>query len=204
MVNSELGAINRSIVAAEHPELLELIIKAKGGNQIAFSSLLDRFWPEVYHFQLKRTQNENDAEDICIRTFAKAFEKIASYDPKYTFSTWLITISKNLHVDFIRKRRRNVLEGTAPQGADLMKMILDESPSAEDQLIIDQNLKTLLRHLKSLKPAYRQVIDLRYFQEMSYSDIAQELGEPVNTVKVKLLRARKLLAALISEASNDN
>jgi RNA polymerase sigma-70 factor (ECF subfamily) len=191
-------------VAAENLELLDLIGKAKGGNQIAFSTLLDKFWPEVYHFQLKRTLNENDAEDICIRTFSRAFEKIDSYDPKYTFSTWLITISKNLHVDFIRKRKRNVLEGSGQQGADLMKDILDESPSAEDQLITDQNLKTLLRHLKNLKPAYRQVIDLRYFQEMSYSDIARELGEPINTVKVKLLRAKKLLAALISEASNDN
>ena len=83
-------------------------------------------------------------------------------------------------------------------------MILDETPSAEDQLIIEQNLKTLLRFLKKLKPAYREVIDLRYFQEQSHAEIAEQLGEPVNNVKVKLLRAKKLLAGLIAEASESN
>ena len=171
---------------------------------MAFSQLLDRYWHEVYHYQLKRTQNENDAEDITIQTFSRAFDKIDTYDPRYAFSTWLIAISKNLHVDLLRKRKRNVLESTENHGADAMKFILDETPSAEDQLIIEQNLKTLLRFLKRLKPAYRQVIDLRYFQEQSYAEIADQLGEPVNNVKVKLLRAKKLLAGLIAEASESS
>ena len=85
-----------------------------------------------------------------------------------------------------------------------MKLILDESPSAEDQLIIEQNLKTLLQYLKRLKPAYREIIDLRYFQEMSYAEIAAKLTEPVNTIKVKLLRAKKLLAGFIAETSGDD
>jgi RNA polymerase sigma-70 factor (ECF subfamily) len=191
-------------VAAENAYVLDIIEKAKSGNQMAFSQLLDRYWPEVYHFQLKRTQNENDAEDITIQTFSRAFEKIDSYDPAYNFSTWLITISKNLHVDLLRQRKRNLLEGSDQQGSDAMKLILDESPSAEDQLIIEQNLKTLLRFLKRLKPAYREIIDLRYFQEMSYADIATKLGEPINTIKVKLLRAKKLLAALIADPSVEN
>lgn len=191
-------------MAAENAYVLDIIEKAKSGNQMAFSQLLDRYWPEVYHFQLKRTQNENDAEDITIQTFSRAFEKIDSYDPAYNFSTWLITISKNLHVDLLRQRKRNLLEGSDQQGSDAMKLILDESPSAEDQLIIEQNLKTLLRFLKRLKPAYREIIDLRYFQEMSYADIATKLGEPINTIKVKLLRAKKLLAALIADPSVEN
>lgn len=191
-------------MAAENAQVLDVIEKARSGNQMAFSQLLDRYWPEVYHFQLKRTQNENDAEDITIQTFGRAFEKIESYDPSYNFSTWLITISKNLHVDLLRQRKRNLLEGSDQQGSDAMKLILDESPSAEDQLIIEQNLKTLLRFLKRLKPAYREIIDLRYFQEMSYADIASKLGEPINTVKVKLLRAKKLLAALIADPSVEN
>ena len=191
-------------MAAENAYVLDIIEKAKSGNQMAFSQLLDRYWPEVYHFQLKRTQNENDAEDITIQTFSRAFEKIDSYDPGYNFSTWLITISKNLHVDLLRQRKRNLLEGSDQQGSDAMKLILDEPPSAEDQLIIEQNLKTLLRFLKRLKPAYREIIDLRYFQEMSYADIATKLGEPINTIKVKLLRAKKLLAALIADPSVEN
>lgn len=191
-------------MAAENAQVLDIIEKARSGNQMAYSQLLDRFWPEVYHFQLKRTQNENDAEDITIQTFARAFEKLESYDSGYNFSTWLITISKNLHVDLLRKRKRNFLEGSDHQGSDAMKLILDESPSAEDQLIIEQNLKTLLQYLKRLKPAYREIIDLRYFQEMSYAEIAAKLTEPVNTIKVKLLRAKKLLAGFIAETSGDD
>ncbi|MDG1570763.1 sigma-70 family RNA polymerase sigma factor [Robiginitalea sp. M366] len=165
---------------------------------MAFSRLLDLYWPEVYHFQLKRTQNENDAEDITIQTFSKAFDRIGSYDPNYGFNTWLISISKNLHIDMVRKRKRNVLESSDSSQSEAVSRILDESPTAEDRIIIEQNLKTLLRYLKELKPAYRKVIDLRYFREMSYAQIAETLGEPIGNVKVKLLRAKKLLAGLIS------
>lgn len=179
--------------------LIATIEKARAGNQKAFSQLLDHFWPEVYGFQLARTQNENDAEDITIQTFARAFDKIDTYDPTYAFNTWLITISKNLHIDLLRKRRRNVLEQRENNANEAMKRVLDESPSAEDQLIIEQNLRTLLENIRKLKPTYREVIELRYFRELSYAEIAEALGEPVGNIKVKLLRARKLLAALISE-----
>ena len=134
-----------------------------------------------------------------MQTFARAFDKLDSYDPKYAFNTWLITISKNLHVDLLRKRKRSVLEQRERGTSEAMKKVLDQSPSAEDQLIIEQNLKTLLQHVKRLKPRYREVIDLRYFREMSYAEIAEYLGEPIGNVKVKLLRARKLLAGLIDQ-----
>lgn len=179
--------------------LSKTIEKAKTGSQIAFSSLLDTFWNDVYGFQLLRTKNENDAEDITIQTFSRAFDKIDTYDDSYEFKTWLITISKNLHVDLIRKRKRNVLENTDSSGSKAIREVLDDSPSAEDQLIIEQNLASLLHHIKKLKPHYKRVINLRYFNELSYADIARELGEPVNNVKVKLLRAKKLLAELIKQ-----
>ena len=165
---------------------------------MAFSLLLDSFWNEVYAFQLARTKNENDAEDITIRTFSKAFDKIDSYDESYEFKTWLITISKNLHVDLIRKRKRSLLDEMDRHG-DEVKKVLDESPSVEDQLIIDQNLANLLRDIKKLKPHYQKVINLRYFNELSYAEIAKELNEPVNNIKVKLLRAKKLLAEIIQK-----
>lgn len=173
------------------------IQKAKSGNQIAFSTLLDTFWNDVYGFQLIRTENENDAEDITIRTFSKAFDKINTYDESYEFKTWLITISKNIHVDLIRKRKRNIVENTDERNKDAIKEILDSSPSAEDQLITEQNLANLLQDIKKLKPHYQKVINLRYFNELSYTDIASELNEPINNIKVKLLRAKKLLAEII-------
>jgi len=177
--------------------LIEKINRAKAGNQIAFSSLLDTFWNYVYHFQLERTKNENDAEDITIQTFSKAFDKIKTYNDSYEFKTWLITISKNIHIDLVRKRKRNVLDRLENNSFDVVKKVLDESPTVEDQLIIEQNLATLLSHIKKLKPHYQEVINLRYFNELTYAAIAKELNEPLNNVKVKLLRAKKLLAEII-------
>jgi RNA polymerase sigma-70 factor (ECF subfamily) len=177
--------------------LKETIEKAKAGSQIAFSNLLDTFWNIVYGFQLNRTKNENDAEDITIRTFSKAFDKIHTYDDAYEFKTWLLTISKNLHVDMLRKRKRNVLASTSNGNQEVIKKVLDDAPSAEDRLITEQNLATLLSHIKKLKPHYQEVINLRYFHELSYAEIAAKLGEPVNNIKVKLLRAKKLLSEII-------
>ena len=180
------------------PDLLQQQIeKAKKGKQAAFNYLLDRYWNEVYGFQLKRTQNEYDAEDITIQTFSRAFDKIDTFDPSYTFKTWLITISKNIHVDLLRKKKASIRSRTTDEEDDKVYKIADDTPTIEDTLITEQNLAQLLRDIKKLKPHYQEVINLRYFQEMSYKEISATLQEPMNNVKVKLLRAKKLLAEVI-------
>ncbi|MCB0382269.1 MAG: sigma-70 family RNA polymerase sigma factor [Psychroserpens sp.] len=178
-------------------EVKEAIQKAKANDQIAFNFLLDTYWNSVYGFQLKRTENENDAEDITIQTFSKAFDKIHTYNEKYEFKTWLITISKHIHIDLLRKRKSSISHASNDNQEDDFYAIIDESPSPEDKLITEQNLAKLLRDIKKLKPHYQEVINLRYFQELSYKDISQQLDEPMNNVKVKLLRAKKLLAEII-------
>jgi len=180
-------------------EIEQAIQRAKNNEQKAFNFLLNTFWDDVYGFQLKRNQNENDAEDITIQTFSRAFDKIATYNKDYTFKTWLITISKNIHVDIIRKEKRSISTVVASDNEDTVFQIQDETPSAEDKLITEQNLAKLLRDIKRLKPHYQEVINLRYFQELSYKEISSELNEPINNIKVKLLRAKKLLAEIIQK-----
>lgn len=180
-------------------EIKQYIDKAKLGDQIAFTFLLDKYWNEVYGFMLQRTENETDAEDITIETFSKAFDKIASYNPEFQFNTWLIAIAKNVHIDLLRKKRSSLFVDMNDEEDNIAYDIADDSPSAEDQLIIDQNLSRLLQYIKELKPAYQEVIQMRYFQEMSYQEIADDLNEPLNNVKIKLLRAKKLLAEIISK-----
>ena len=179
-------------------EVKDAIKKAKKNNQIAFNFLLDTYWNDVYGFQLKRTENENDAEDITIQTFAKAFDKINTYNEDYKFKTWLITISKNIHIDLVRKQKKSI-RNTSKDNEDRYFDIIDNSPTPEDKIITEQNLAKLLRDIKKLKPHYQEVINLRYFQELSYKEISEELKEPINNVKVKLLRAKKLLAAIITK-----
>ena len=176
--------------------LREYIQKAKEGNQKAFHFLMDSFWGEVYGFLLKRTENENDAEDIAVQTFSKAFNKLDSFNEEYKFSTWLIAIAKNIHFDLIRKRK-SLLNSNTIDADDEALTIIDGSPSAEDKIIIEQNLVELLKQIKKLKPNYQEIIHLRYFQEKSIKQIANQLDETENNVKVKLLRARKLLAEYI-------
>ncbi len=175
------------------------IQKAKLGDQVAFTFLLDFYWNEVYGYMLKRTENETDTDDIVIETFAKAFDKIATYNPEFGFNTWLITIAKNVHIDMLRKKKSTLFLEITDEEDSLANQVLDETPTIEDKLITEQNLSKLLQQIKQLKPAYQEVIQLRYFQEMSYQDMAEQLNEPLNNIKIKLLRAKKLLAEIISE-----
>ena len=178
-------------------EINAYIEKAKTGDQVAFTFLLDHYWNEVYGFMLKRTENETDAEDIVIETFAKAFDKIATYNPEFQFNTWLIAIAKNVHIDMLRKKKSNVFVEITDEEDQQAYNIADTSPSVEDALITEQNLSRLLQFIKELKPHYQEVIQLRYFQEMSYQEISEQLNEPLSNVKIKLLRAKKLLAEII-------
>jgi len=183
----------------ENTQLESNISKAKKGNQTAFKYLLDTFWSDVYKYQLKRTKSENDAEDIAIRTFSKAFDKIQTFDEKYVFKTWIITISKNIHIDLLRKKSSSIRIENAQEQDEKIYLVIDDNPTPEDKIIRDQNLAKLLRDIKLLKPKYQEVIQLRYFQELSYKEIASEINESISNVKVKLLRAKKLLAAIIKK-----
>ena len=180
-------------------DIILQIQKAKEGSQIAFNFLLDHYWNHVYGFQLKRVQNEYEAEDITIESFSKAFDKIHTFKDEFEFGTWLITISKNIQIDKTRKKNASIYSQSSTTSDEQVKRIPDDSPTPEDKLITKQNLVELLYFIKQLKPHYQDVINLRYFQEMSYLEISKKLNEPLNNVKVRLLRARKLLAEIIKE-----
>ncbi|MCC4214077.1 sigma-70 family RNA polymerase sigma factor [Leeuwenhoekiella sp. Mr9] len=178
------------------PLLDQKITEAQCGNQAAYNYLLNSHWNLVYNFQLARTQDDFKAEEITIQTFSKAFNQLHTYDSSYQFGTWLITISKNLQIDLFRKEqsRQRHLEKD-----NQLNKVIDENPTAEDALITEQNLSELQTLIKKLKPHYQEMINLRYFQEMSYKEMAQKLDEPLGNVKVKLLRARRLLSDSIKK-----
>ena len=184
----------------QQDKVLIHIQQAKKGNQMSFNFLLDTFWGNVYAFQLKKTHNDNDAEDITIQTFSKAFDKINTFDESYQFKTWLITISKNVYIDFLRKKKITITAHTTEAQEQEVYAVIDDAPSPEDKIITEQNLAKLLKDIKRLKPKYQEVINLRYFQELSYKEISSHINEPINNVKVKLLRAKKLLAEIIKKS----
>ena len=127
---------------------------------------------------------------------------MSTYNSDYKFKTWLTTISKNIHVDIIRKENNAVVTNTSKAENKKINSLADNTLSAEDELIKEQNLSLLLQNIKKLKPDYQNIIMLRYFQELSYKEIAETIDEPINTIKVKLHRARKLLADIITSGNN--
>ncbi len=179
-------------------DVLDAIHLAKTNNQKAFGYLFETFWDYLYQYLLKKTGNEDQAEDIAVRTFAKAFDRIETFNPKYTFETWLITISKNIQIDQHRKEKTKNKIDASTYDEDVVTQVQDLSPSPEDRLIITQNLADLLLKIKTLKTGYKTIIRLRYFEELSYKEISDRLELPLNTVKVTLLRAKKVLAQKIT------
>jgi len=177
------------------------ISEATAGKQSAFKFLLDNYWNQVFGFLLKRVNDEHEAEEIAIETFSKAFDKVATYDENYEFATWLTSIAKNIQIDRFRKKKTSPLHSKVEASEELLKKITDGSLNAEDQLIKEQNLRELLGYIKMLKPHYQEVINLFYFQELSYQEISDTIGQPLSNVKVRLLRARKLLAEIITWAN---
>ena len=151
--------------------------------------------------------NKSDAEDLTIEAFGKAFKNINQYTPNYAFSTWLFKIATNNCIDFIRKRKANLVsidqqtedtEGlmSAPS-TNLQASVLDP----EETLIKEQNIKLIQNLVSKLKPRYRKLIELRYFREFSYEEIADELELPLGTVKAQLFRARELLYNILKSSS---
>ena len=178
-------------------EVLEAINAAKGKNQKAFGFLFETYWDYLYNYLLKKNGNEDQAEDIAVRSFAKAFDKIETFNPKYTFETWLTTISNNLQIDEHRKENTKHKIDSAAFDQQAITQVQDGNPSPEDLLISTQNLSNLLLKIKTLKTEYKTIIRLRFFEELSYKEISERLGLPLNTVKVTLLRAKKVLASKI-------
>ncbi|MBP8994843.1 MAG: sigma-70 family RNA polymerase sigma factor, partial [Bacteroidales bacterium] len=166
----------------------------------AYAQLLDRYQDPIYFLLLKKIGNENDAEDLTMETFAKAFNNLDKYTPDYAFSTWLFRIAINNCIDFVRKVK------VRPQSIDTTAEYQDAdnpnftSPNLnpEDLMIKKQKSKDLKSIIQTLKPRYATLIDLRYYQELTYEEIAQEMQLPIGTVKAQLYRARELLAPLLT------
>lgn len=176
-------------------KILVFIDEAQEGSQKAFRFLFNHYWDTVYFYIYKKTSDEDEAEDITVKTFAKAFNKISTFNPNYSFKSWLMVISKNIYIDHLRKNKKDTISINKDNREAYF--VVDETLSPEDKIIEEQNLKVLLSCIKELKPHYQEIINLRFFREMAYREIATELNEPINTIKVKLLRARKLLAEII-------
>lgn len=175
------------------------IEKAQEQDQKAFNELFNFHWGYLYNFQLKKTGNKDLAEEISIITFARAFDRISTFNDQFEFKTWLLTISKNIYNDLLRKENNKISLETLSYTTDLQEFTDQDHPSPEEILITNENLESLLNKIKSLKNDYRKILQLRFFDGLSYKEISKKMDQPINTIKVKLLRAKNLLNQKIEE-----
>ncbi len=166
------------------------------GDQQAWARLMKIYRDTIFFMLLKITGNPQDAEDLCIETFGKAFTHIHQYNKKYAFSTWLFKIASNHGIDFIRKKKKNVLSQEANEDIDEPEdkfHFIAEMINPEEKFIKSQKIDLVRQVVETLKPRYRTLIHMRYFDEQSYEEISQELDLPLGTVKAQLFRAREFL-----------
>lgn len=186
----------------------ELVQQALKGDEKAFARLLSRYKETIYFMLLKMLNNRADAEDLTIEAFGKAFKNLHQYSPTYAFSTWLFKIASNNCIDFLRKKKGITIplenDGDQQEMSEAGR-IKSKDLDPEEKLIRKQKAILLQKVVRRLKPHYQTLVELRYFREMSYEEIAEELDLPLGTVKAQLFRARQMLFKLIeSTEMNEN
>lgn len=184
---------------------LVIVSAAINGDQKAYSKLMDLHWASIETFFSLKLSGKEDVEDLTIATFSKAFDKLDTYNDSYAFSTWLQTIANNTLIDFYRKKQQKTISIDLDiDDEDRYSIdIIDVNLGPEDNLIQKQKNKQIAALVQELKPHYRELIIMRYLQEMTYAEIAQKLQLPLGTVKAKLYRARNLLEQILKPREND-
>ena len=175
----------------------------KENDEQAYAMLMDRYKKPVYHMILKMIRNVDDAEDLTIEAFAKAFKNLYKFKKDYTFSTWLFRIATNNAIDFIRKKKLDTTSlNTSYQddsGADVTMDVKDKNLDPQEEAIKAQKIELIQLFVTKLPAKYQRLVRLRYFSELSYEEIARELDAPLGTVKAQLHRARELLQDLVKD-----
>lgn len=173
------------------------------GDQKAYAELMTRYKDAIFFMLLKMASNRDDATDLTIETFGKAFQNLEKYRPEFAFSTWLFKIATNNCIDFMRKKRLSTFSIDNMKGSDGEEMTFDlpSNTSDPEELMIKKQKTLLIREIvDKLSPRYKRLVTLRYFEEKSYEEIAAELDIPLGTVKAQLFRARDLLYNVLKKS----
>ena len=167
----------------------QLVERALDGDTVAFEHLFNRYRDSIYQLYVQRTSGRtDDASDLLQETFVKVYLNMQRYDSRYTFGQWVYTIARNTFIDYMRRKR----DDTGPRGG----------PTPEERMITDQSRARLESLLERMSPRYRKLIELRFFKEYSYEEIAAELQLPMGTVKTQIHRAREQLCRYITESGS--
>jgi len=186
---------------------LGLVDRALNGDQRAYTELMSLYRDSVFFMMKKMIANTDDAEDLTIEAFGKAFKRLAQYSPDYAFSTWLFKIASNNCIDFLRRKKlgSTMSLDAGFDSSDDQEGSIDVEFSVldpEQALMKEQRIDEMHRIVEQLKPKYKQLVEMRYFKELSYEEISVELDLPLGTVKAQLFRARELMFEILKHTKN--
>jgi RNA polymerase sigma factor (sigma-70 family) len=190
---------DRSAHSVQDANLIRQILKS--GDRSAYTGLMDAYFEKVYSRMLKMTGHPDDAEDLTLEAFSKAFSKLEQYEEGLPFSSWLYRIAKNNCIDHLRKNRKDSDTLVSPYETDsgmTAHELANQLPSPEQLMINEQETRLLREIIERLNPRYREIINMHYFMELSCEEIASQLALPEGTVKVRLFRARELLYNILN------
>ena len=179
-----------------------LVERAKEGDQKAYADLMERYQDSIYFMALKMVNNKDDAMDITVETFGKAFKNINKYKPDYSFSTWVFKIATNNCIDFLRKKKLNLIsiEGENQQyGNNDQLQIKSDLLNPEETSIKKQQKEQLKFVIEQLPARYRILIIMYYYEDYTYEQISAALDIPTGTIKGRLFRARDLMLNILNQ-----
>ena len=185
-----------------------LLRKALDDNdQQAYAELMSLYRDSIYYMLVRMVKNKDDAEDLTLMTFGKAFRYLDKYTPKYAFSTWLYRIALNNSIDFLRMKNNMPQYFEEYLYTSSTTSIIDQSEdnlqrNPEEEIIDKQRLQLLRAAVSELPERYRRVIELRYYEDLAYEEIAERLGLTLSNVKIQIMRAKQMLSELMKPMRN--
>lgn len=186
-------------IEMKEDQLLELIIKARKKDQKAQTQLINMFWVDVFSFVMNRVKDENDADEITVSVFSKVLNKLDLFDPNFQFKTWILTIAQNTIIDFWRRKNRE--NEDASDGLENVKNEFARSP--EELMISEEDQQKIIKIIETMDAKNQDIIRLRFFEEKSIKEIAEELNLSIANTKVRIMRAKKILAELLKNDETD-
>lgn len=180
-----------------------LIQKYLDGDEAAFSLIVDFYLKPILNFSYKLVGNKKDAEDIIQEVFLKVWKNIRNFDIEKSFKTWIFTITRNTCIDFLRKKKEIPISyfDNKEGGNILEDNLIDEGLKPDEIFIVSENKEIIENALLKISFIQKEVIILRYMNEMTFDEISEILNIPLNTVKSHhnrvLIKMKSILSATI-------
>jgi RNA polymerase sigma-70 factor, ECF subfamily len=180
-------------------DLEDEAMQLRNGNINAIAGLMERYQHRLYRYLLRLVSQPSTAEDLFQQTWMRVMQRIKSYDPRRSFEGWLFAIAHNLAIDFLRRRQPESLDEPSDSGETQSERTQSSDPGALDCLLSQERADWVARIVENLPISFREVLTLRFEEEMKLEEIAMALDIPMGTVKTRLHRALKALRQLMEK-----